>query len=436
METPSGPRGNRVLVLLVLPFYLAWSAMRGMANALIAAADRMAGLLARAMRAVADLLRPVAEWLMAFLRVVGRILAGIGRALAQLARFALRVLDATVGRVLRVLVDGVMRFGRALARAIALVIDWIWDPRSPIRIALLAMASAIRHVIIAIVRLGRAAADLAAAVGRAIGALVGPPLARAIAGVRDLLRGIARAVGTAIAAIRSIVGPVFAIAVEGAGTLLRGLARTIGQVAAPIIVAVRRLAADLKTAVSPLREAIAAAAREARRTVRQIVGLPETRPPDRPTRARNLPPGVSLRTGREEAQARPSAASRPGPATSRRSAVGPIAATTTIILLPLVIGYDLLDLSDGAVAIAIVLGVGFLVGLAHFRARGLDAVIGFGLGTAAVFLLQAMMAPLLHFTTDGSRIEGWLLSTAIGLSTFYVGALVGDVTSPPTAHPH
>jgi hypothetical protein len=264
METPTGPRANRVLVLLVLPFYLAWSAMRNLSSALMVAADRAAELTARALRAIGDLLRPVAAWLIILARAVGRIIARFGRALAHLARIVLRALDATVGRVLRVILDGIGRLGVALVRAITLVIGWIWDPRSPIRIVLVAIASTARRLVDAVVRLAR---------------FVGPPLARAVAGVRHLLQGLAHAARTVVAFIRSIVGPVLAKAVAGARTLLRGLARTLAHVAAPVTIAARRLAAGLRRAVSPLRAAIASAVRDARRAVRQMLGLSEAQPP-------------------------------------------------------------------------------------------------------------------------------------------------------------
>jgi hypothetical protein len=264
METPTGPRANRVLVLLVLPFYLAWSTMRSLSSALMVAADRAVELIARALRAIGVLLRPVVARLMTLARAVGRIMARIGRALAQLARIVLRALDATVGRVVRVILDGLGRFGVALARAIILVIGWLWDPRSPIRIALVAIASAARWLVDVVVRLAR---------------FVGPPLVRAVAGVRRLLEGFARSVGTVVAAIRSIVGPVLAKAVAGARALLRGLARTLAHLVAPVPVAARRLAADLRRAVSPLRAAIASAVRDARRAVRQMLGLSEAQPP-------------------------------------------------------------------------------------------------------------------------------------------------------------
>jgi len=174
METPIGPRANRVLVLLVLPFYLAWSAMRNLSSALMVAADRAVELIAGAFKAIGDLLRPVAVRLIILGRAVGRIMARIGGALAQLARIVLRALDATVGRVLRVIFDGLGRLGVALAHAITLAMGWVWDPRSPIRIVLVAIASAARRLVNAVVRLAR---------------FVGPPLARAVAGVRGRRRG-------------------------------------------------------------------------------------------------------------------------------------------------------------------------------------------------------------------------------------------------------
>jgi phage-related protein len=264
METPTGPRANRALVLLVLPFYLAWSAMRSLASALMVAADRAAELIAGALKAIGDLLRPVAARLKMLARAVGRIMARIGGALAQLARIVLRALDATVGRVLRVIFDGLGRLGVALAHAITLAMGWVWDPRSPIRIVLVAIASAARRLVNAVVRLAR---------------FVGPPLARAVAGVRRLLDGLARAAGTVVAAIRSIVGPVLARALAGARALLQGLARTLAHVAAPVMVAARRLAADLMRAVSPFRGAVASAVRDARRAVRHMLGLSEGQPP-------------------------------------------------------------------------------------------------------------------------------------------------------------
>jgi hypothetical protein len=486
-EDDPGRQPSRLLIGLILPFYIAWAGIRAIgrgARSLLQLAGRglqrigrlidtaiagLAGRLAAAGavigRALGAVLRPivgaVGQVIGAMIRTVRipihaalRAIGGIAAALWRGLRALLVAIRPAIDRLGVVFAVVFTRLGRGLAYAVRGTWRGMTLLRDlgvlPLRLAAVGLAAIgagvdrrIRPVVVAagsIVSaafrgLSSAASAVARQVGRAVRALGRPLMAVA----RPVIIAI-RAAGAAIARIARAVRAFL-------GSIRRGIAGALY----PVISAVRRAGATVRRAFAPVSRAFAIVREttvDARDAARAALGLAprSTRPPtgrataDGPTVTPALqepgplhrqPGAHRIAVAGESARMNARTQAHPrldeaAPAPRRPRRLGAVALSVAVVMFLVAAIDEILAIPGSSDDFLFVVAGALLAGLIAPVTRSFDAIIGFTIGTAAVILVAAAIDTVTGRINPTPPFVGWLGLMVVGLLPFVVGCVAGS----------